>query len=212
MSTAIETRVVLGAAFLLSTATALGLFGPYPGYRGQPELQRLIVVYLLPVTAAIIAALIASLQRRRLPAQDNGSADAAIQAIVFWVSFFLIGVHVILIGALVDANWVRQPIASRGVVLLLGVSIAATGNLLPRTRPNMAFGIRTSRTLADRQVWMLTHRVCGYACVAVGIVTIAAALFLRGEQIAAVPAVAVVVATASIFGYYRRAARPASLP
>jgi hypothetical protein len=30
----------------------------------------------------------------------------------------------------------------------------AIGNLLPRVRPNVAIGIRTSRTLRDRDAWL----------------------------------------------------------
>lgn len=188
VTTSTETRVVLAVAFLLSTAAAFGLFGPYQGYRGQSPVDRTIVIYLLPTTALIIATLIGSLQRRRLPAQDNGSADAAIQSIVFWVAVFLTGVHITLISVLVGAEWVR-PWAGRAVVLLLGVTLMSVGNLLPRTRPNMAFGLRTARTIADRHLWILTHRVSGYLAVAAGAITVGSALFLSGEHIAAVPAI-----------------------
>lgn len=203
----LETRLVIGVAFLISTAAVLGFFGPYRGYRGQPPVQRVVVIYLLPITAWIIAMLIGALQRRRLPAQDNGSADAAIQAIVFWVAFFLTGVHILLVGVLVGAEWMRQPWTSRAVVLLLGVTITAAGNLLPRTRPNMAVGIRTARTLADRQLWILMHRTSGYACVAVGTVTIYASVFLHGEQVAAVPGIAMLAAAALTSAHYWRSAR-----
>ena len=69
--------------------------------------------------------------------------------------------------------------------MLLGITLVGIGNLLPR-RPNMALSIRT-RHASDRQLWMLTHRLSGYATVAVSIVT----LFARcssGRQVAAVPA------------------------
>jgi uncharacterized membrane protein len=204
-----ETRVVLAVAFLLSTAAMLGLFGPYRGYRGQPPAERAIVLYLLPTTALVIATLIASLQRRRLPAQDNGSADAAIQSIVFWVAVFLTGVHCMLISVLVGAEWVR-PWAGRAVVLLLGVTLMSVGNLLPRTRPNMALGLRTARTIADRHLWMLTHRVGGYLAVVAGAVTVVSALFLSGQHIAAVPAITYLVAGLLIAICYWRWSRTAS--
>ena len=209
VTTATETRVVLAVAFLLSTAAILGLFGPYRGYRGQPPVERAIVIYLLPTTALIIATLIASLQRRRLPAQDNGTADAAIQSIVFWVAVFLTGVHCMLISVLVGAEWVR-PWAGRAVVLLLGVTLMSVGNLLPRTRPNMALGLRTARTIADRHLWMLTHRVGGYLAVLAGAVTVGSALFLSGQHIAAVPAITYLLSGLLIAVCYWRWSRTAT--
>jgi uncharacterized membrane protein len=83
-------------------------------------------------------------------------------------------------------SWI-QPWASRAVVVAVGVTVAAIGNQLPRTRPNMAIGIRTARTLSDRKLWMLTYRTTGYLAVALGSVTIFAALFLHGDRIAAIP-------------------------
>jgi uncharacterized membrane protein len=63
----------------------------------------------------------------------------------------------------------------------------AVGNLLPRTRPNLALGIRTARTLSDRRLWMLTHRVGGYVVVAVGIATTFSGLFLARTNMPVLP-------------------------
>ena len=50
-----------------------------------------------------------------------------------------------------------------------GIALAVIGNVVPRLGPNLALGIRTGRTLSDRRSWMATHRVAGYAGVAVGL-------------------------------------------
>ena len=88
---------------------------------------------------------------------------------------FLIAVHATVLigltGVLRDRYW-----ASRIVPVLLGLTMIAIGNLLPRTRPNLAIGIRTSGTLADRTQWMHTHRIAGYAVVVLGVVILVAAL------------------------------------
>jgi uncharacterized membrane protein len=52
----------------------------------------------------------------------------------------------------------------------------SVGNLLPRTGPNLAIGIRTQRTLADRGYWLNTHRRAGYMVVICGAVIVLSAL------------------------------------
>jgi uncharacterized membrane protein len=56
------------------------------------------------------------------------------------------------------------------------VTLMSIGNLLPRTRPNLAIGIRTARTLSDRALWIRTHRSLGYLVTALGVVIVVAAL------------------------------------
>ena len=203
--------VVIAYGLVLSTLGSLGLFGPYLTWEGQSRLDQLIVLFLLPITASVIYSLIGSLQRRKLPQQENGSADRAIQGIVFWVVLFLMGVHTLMLAVLFSVEWV-QPWAKRGVVMLLGVTLVGIGNLLPRTRPNMALGIRTARTLSDRQLWMLTHRMSGYATVAVGVVTLFASVSLQGDQVAAVPAIAFAIAGILLLAGYWKFSRVARQP
>ena len=47
--------------------------------------------------------------------------------------------------------------------------------MLPRTRPNWWFGVRTPWTLSSDRVWTRTHRVAGYAMTVTGAVVVAAA-------------------------------------
>jgi uncharacterized membrane protein len=137
---------------------------------------------------------------------DNRPADAAIDSIVFCVLLFLISVHVIVLAVMVRFEAI-QAWASRGVVVLVGLTLIAVGNLLPRTRPNVAVGIRTARTLVDRQLWMLTHRVAGYVAVSVGCVTVVSGLVLARERAAALPAIAFVVGVGVLAVCYWRFSR-----
>ena len=200
---------VLAVGYLLSTVAACGLIGHYRAYDGQPAAERIIVLFLLPVTATVIWALIRSLHGRRLAGQENGSADAAIREIVFWIVACLISIHTLLVGVLHGvAN--MELWASRGVVILVGVTLMIVGNYLPRTRPNMALGIRTSRTLADRQLWMLTHRATGYVAVALGLLTVYAGTFLDRRDVAALPGTAFLISVAVLTAFYWRAAHVSS--
>ena len=69
--------------------------------------------------------------------------------------------------------------------ILLGVLFIAIGNVLPRVKPNVAIGIRTSRTLRDRSAWLRVNRVAGYVSVALGIAVLLAGLLIpRGPFMA----------------------------
>ena len=60
--------------------------------------------------------------------------------------------------------------------LMLGTTMIGVGNLLSRMRPNMAFGIRTRRTLSVRGCWLTTHRRAGYLVVSGGLIIVVSAL------------------------------------
>jgi uncharacterized membrane protein len=88
---------------------------------------------------------------------------------------------------------------------MFGLTFVAVGNLLPRTRPNIAFGVRTARTLANTQLWQQVHRVSGYAAVAFGaLVAIAGLMAPMRDVVAGVLSLAAVLAVFSVFVTYRR--------
>jgi uncharacterized membrane protein len=62
--------------------------------------------------------------------------------------------------------------------MMLGLTMMGVGNLLPRTGPNLAIGIRTSYTLSNRAVWMHTHRLVGRLIVIGGLTVVLAAAVL----------------------------------
>jgi uncharacterized membrane protein len=57
--------------------------------------------------------------------------------------------------------------------LLVGLGIPLLKDLVP---PNWIYGFRTSRTLRDPRAWYLANRVCGYWCIATGLLTAAVSI------------------------------------
>jgi uncharacterized membrane protein len=85
--------------------------------------------------------------------------------------------------------------------------LVAIGNLLPRTRPNVAVGLRTKRTLTNAQLWAQVHRVGGYATVGLGIVIGVTGLMLTHEVLGGVVGGAAVLAATVVVVSYRKYAR-----
>ena len=52
----------------------------------------------------------------------------------------------------------------------------ATGNALPRVRPNLTWGIRTQQTLQNEDLWRRVHRLTGYIRVLTGLAICVTAL------------------------------------
>jgi len=83
--------------------------------------------------------------------------------------------------------------------------------LLPRTRPNLLIGIRTTRTLEDRELWARIHRTCGYLAVGFGIVVAFASAFLSRKGIQAAVGVAAAACTITVPVSYGISAAPAHM-
>jgi hypothetical protein len=197
--------IVLVVGFSASLIVSSTFAGPSLAYQAQPIVQQILIVFLLPTTATVIYFVVRSLERGQRLVADAMTRDPAVQSIVFWMLLFLIGVHLMVLTVLVGVRAV-QPWASRAIVMLGGLTLVAIGNHLPRTRPNVALGIRTSRTLADRRVWLPLHRVGGYLCVGVGIVTLLATAFLSGPTVAALSGAASFAGAVIMCVYYQKLA------
>lgn len=122
---------------------------------------------------------------------------------------FLAGLHGLALGyALgwqIDMNTVV--LAGMGALLVL------LGNLMPRVRSNFIFGFRTPWALSDEDVWNRSHRVGGYAMVAAGVVTIAAAFLARQAGLAiGIGSIVVATLVPVVYSYllWSRARRGAS--
>ena len=198
-----QQRALLAVGFLASVLAFAGVFGPYLTWDGEPLFLQVLSPTLLPIAATTIHVVMLRLRAKGAMATDD-SGEAALSGIVFASLCFLIGMHAILLAVLLQTESV-MPWASRGVVVMLGVTIVAVGNLLPRTRPNVAFGIRTRRTLEDRELWMLTHRATGYITVVIGVVTIVSGLFLTGTRVAGLPGTAGMFGGLVVLAYYWKA-------
>jgi hypothetical protein len=202
----IQARAVLGLGYLVGFVA----FPYLPGAFLQEKLSaRLMVAFTLPTTALVIYGLFRSLWKHDRVRTGNGAFEATYHAIVLRVLLFVFVLHtlvmIVLAGA-IDADGLRSA-ASRAVVVLLGVVLMMIGNLLPRTRPNIAVGVRTTRTLTNVQAWQHVHRAGGYATVGLGLVIALTGLLLARESVGWVISAAALFAAVAVLVSYRKHAR-----
>ena len=169
----ITRAAVLAGLALGVVAMATGLPTPIPpSWLGTP-----MVAFLLPAAVAVMDVLLRTVTRRPVDPHAGDSGLATADAIMARIALFVLGIHAAVLAGLL--GWVSPgDWTMRVVPLMLGVLLVSIGNLLPRTRPNLAIGIRTRRTLADRASWIALHRAAGYLVVASGVVVAVSALAL----------------------------------
>ena len=209
---AVKRRIDARAIAVLVMGYLVG-FAAYPYLPGpfldQRLSARILVAFTLPTTALVIDTLFRSLWIHDRIRSGNGAFESTYHAIVLQVLLFVLALHVLvmieLTGAMAAVG--LRLSAGRTVVVLLGVVLVAIGNLLPRTRPNVAVGVRTTRTLTNTQLWQQVHRTGGYATVGLGIVIAVAGLMLTHETLGAVIGATAFFAAMAVFASYRRHAR-----
>lgn len=87
--------------------------------------------------------------------------------IVLSVVVLMLGVHAGMVAAMLG----HDSLAPRIINVVMGLSLAVAGNVMPRLRPNLIAGVRTRGTLTDPHLWRTTHRLLGVAFVAAGTIT-----------------------------------------
>ncbi len=108
-----------------------------------------IVALALPAAATATYLILRTLWSEIGSDRDgHPEVEAAHRGIAIRVVLFVIALHLLVMLNLGGVEWVRAW-GPRLVVVLFGALFIAIGNLLPRTRPNLALGIRTARTLSD---------------------------------------------------------------
>ena len=143
---------------------------------GNPNgwMPRPVGAFFSPVFLLALAGLLRVVPRID-PRQENyqrfGSAYETITASAL---LLVLATHAIILAI---ATGHRVPVG-RIVPALVGALFVVIGNVMPRTRSNWWFGIRTPSTLSSDRVWARTHRLAGFSMLAAGIVMILAALFL----------------------------------
>jgi hypothetical protein len=161
---------------------AAGIVGVFrfPAY--VPTVQAILIALMLPISATVIC-----LSTRIILAKDtsnpgNGSLAMTYGRILSGVILFIVALHLLTVaavgGTLPPVSWL-----ARAPIVLFGLLAIWVGNLLPRTRPNLALGIRTRRTLWNRDAWIRTHRVAGYAAVFLGLLFVTFGLFFSKQHI-----------------------------
>jgi uncharacterized membrane protein len=172
----------------------------------MPFFWRAVIAFLMP-TAALVTCLVAdALSSRVVVGEAQASSAQAVRVILLCTVLFTVVLH-----GLVLLSVIGIPIASfsphRLVVVLTGLLFVGIGNVLPRLRPNLVFGIRTRRILENSLAWERVHRVAGYLLTALGVITVGPGLILSKSQIPIVLSAAVVVGATVNLAAYRRWAR-----
>ena len=174
----------------LATVAALYVISAVAYARLPPAtVNRAFIAFLLPTAAGAIYVLMRLLAAHDHVRRGNGTFSRTDAAIVLRAVVFIGALHgTVLIGLLGRGLLDRTgPLVPRLAPVLLGAALMAIGNLLPRVRPNVAIGIRTSRTLRDRGAWLRVNRRAGYVTVALGFTIVVAALLVPpGPRVAAV--------------------------
>ncbi len=159
-----------------------------------------LVMFTLPAAAAMIYASLRPLWAGSAHADDAG-LDRTYRSIAIRAVVFVLALQALIVLNLSGLDWLR-PIAPRAVVVLFGLFTIAIGDALPRTRPNHFFGIRTSRTLDDRQLWIRLHRVAGYLAVAAGAAIAIAGVFFAKDVVGWVVSTSALGGTATLAVVY----------
>lgn len=145
---------------------------------------RWVAVVLMPLVAALIWLLLelarsrAGLRFTRLlfssapeSLADPASIDrfrSSYDTISLSVVVLILGVHAGMVAAVLG----YETLAPRIINVVMGLSLIAAGNVMPRLRPNLVAGVRTRGTLTDPHLWRATHRLLGVAFVAAGTLTV----------------------------------------
>lgn len=176
-----------------------GAIDHMPGARAQ-------IAFSLPTAVLVIYLIFRSLWRHDRIRTGNGAFEATYNTIVFRTMLFVFAMNALLMLALTDVMDVvgTHTWGKRVVVVMLGITFIAIGNLLPRTRPNIAFGVRTKRTLANAQLWQQVHRVGGYTTVGLGTAILIAGLVVTNNAAGGFVLLASAIAAAIVYASYRK--------
>lgn len=199
---------VAGISIGVGCLTSLVMYPEFPTPSLQSSLPSTLtpplVAFALPTAAAVTYLIL-----RRLWAEATAGdvidteSETAHRAIAVRVVLFIMALHLLVLLNLSGVQWIRAW-GPRLVIVLFGGVFIAIGNLLPRTRPNLAVGIRTARTLSDRDLWIRLHRTCGYVAVALGSVIAVSGLFLSDPALGLVVGAAALGSIATLAATYRR--------
>ena len=152
--------------------------------RANGWMPRAIGAWLLPVTAVGLAALM-RFGSRLLPPGWRARLEASpVQIMALYIAGLLTGVHALALRAALST----PPRLDAAVWVLLGGLFVVAGLVLPRTRRNPLFGVRTAFALSSDENWARTQRVGGYSMTLGGLLALVAGLL--GSPATAIAAIA----------------------
>lgn len=140
----------------------------------QPDnyMSKNIVIFALPLSMMIFHLICCIIENLNIP-------YSATPRPVKWIVRIIIPAITISLQC-VTVMFTLDIMTDIGLVcnLIVGVIYILLGNYLPKTRPNLTFGIKLPWTLTNEEVWSKTHRLAGWLMVPCGIIVIAAS-FLK---------------------------------
>ena len=143
---------------------------------GNPNgwMSRPMGAFFLPAFLLVLGGILRFVPRIDPRAENYRRFGDAYETIVLSVLLLLLAIHGITLAIALG-----HPVpVGRFVPALVGALFIVIGNVMPRTRSNWWFGIRTPWTLSSDRVWTRTHRLAGYLMIAAGVVMIVGALLL----------------------------------
>jgi uncharacterized membrane protein len=168
---------------------------------GNPNgwMPRPIGAFFAPVFIVVLWQLL-RLAPRIDPREANYARfGPAYETIVASALVLMLAIHLVVLGL---ALGYHLPLG-RLLPAMMGVLYVVIGNVMPRTRSNWWFGVRTPWTLSSDRVWTRTHRLAGYSMTGAGLVMLLAALALPaplGIPVAVALSIAAVAAPA-VYSY-----------
>lgn len=168
--------VVLGA-FVMTALLYDRLPDPLPVHfdlNGQPNgwMSRAAGAWLVPALEVLVVALL-RFGGYLLPRGWRERLEASpVRALALVTALLMTTAHVVVLRASLSP----LPHLGNAIWLLVGAMFVVLGILLPRTRRNPFFGVRTAFALASDENWAHTQRVGSWAMVGGGVVAIAAGL------------------------------------
>ena len=164
-----RSMALVGVAFISSAALYSRIPEPYCGPGCSMGLARPLIAFALPAAMAFVVGVLGLLWRRDPIRDRDPHTESTYNTIIAAILVLLLGIHgFVLVALTTDLHRDVVQIAARGVPIMFGLTLIVIGNLLPRLRPNLVIGIRTSRTLSDRSAWARANRTAGYAAVFAG--------------------------------------------
>lgn len=88
------------------------------------------------------------------------------------------------------------------LALILSLFLIIIGNYIPKCKPNVLIGIRTTWTLKSETVWYKTHRLGGWLSVLAGIILLFINLFILKGELSLVSVILTLLSLTSILTFY----------
>lgn len=165
---------------------------------------------LMAAMALFWSILLAWCEKKHKNADGKTAAEAQNNIKILRISAAVIMImeFVLQCGALVNAfRHLEQPVqvmpAEFGSVVCaaVGIAMAVMGNLMPKSKRNGFFGIRTSWSMENDRTWLASNRFGGAVFFAVGAAVTVLSLILRGITIICVMMGMVILGTVVSIAY-----------